>query len=108
MIRYTDRLDLADLAAPIGTIGDSYDDAMAEPLNGMFKAELVTLHGPWRTRRQLELAIVKWINWYNYRRPHSEIGDIPPAEQESNWYRQQDLVTTTGNLQTGWYAPCFV
>jgi len=97
-LRYTDRLDVAGLAASIGTIGDSYDNAMAEALNGTFKAELVTLHGPWRTRRQLELAIVEWIDWYNHRRLHSEIGDIPPAEQESNWYRQQDLVTTTGNL----------
>ena len=97
-LRYTDRLDVAGLAASIGTIGDSYDNAMAEALNGTFKAELIKLHGPWRTRHQLELAIIEWIDWYNHRRLHSEIGDIPHAEQESNWYRQQDMVTTTGNL----------
>jgi len=63
---------------------------MAEALNGTFKAELVTLHGPWRTRRQLEIAIVEWIDWYNHRRLHGEIGDIPPDEHETLWYRQQD------------------
>jgi len=90
--------DGGGLAPSIDTVGDSDDNAMAEALNGTFKAELVTLHGPWRTRRQLELAIVEWIDWFNYRRLRSEIRDIPPAEQESNWYRQQDLVATTGNL----------
>lgn len=96
-IRYTDRLATAGLAASIGTVGDSYDNAMAEALNGTFKAELVTLHGPWRTRRQLEIAIVEWIDWYNHRRLHSEIGDIPPVEHEQNWYRQQDLALAAGN-----------
>jgi len=57
--RYSDRLATA---ASIDTVGDSYDNAMAEALNGAFKAELVTLHGPWRTRRQLEIALVEWID----------------------------------------------
>ena len=96
-IRYTDRLATAGLAASIGTVGDSYDNAMAEALNGTFKAELVTPHGSWRTRRQLEIAIVEWIDWYNHRRLHSEIGDIPPVEHEQNWYRQQDLALAAGN-----------
>jgi putative transposase len=96
-IRYTDRLATAGLAASIGTIGDSYDNAMAEALNGTFKAELVGLHGPWRTRRQLEIAIVEWIDWYNHRRLHSEIGHIPPVEHEQLWYRQQDLALVAGN-----------
>ena len=96
-IRYTDRLATAGLAASIGTVGDSYDNAMAEALNGTFKAELVTLHGPWRSRRQLEIAIIEWIDWYNHRRLHSEIGDTPPAEHEQNWYRQQDLAHAAGN-----------
>ena len=65
-IRYTDRLADAGLNASIGTIGDSYDNAMAEALNGTFKAELVKLHGPWRTRRQLEIAIIEWIDWSRY------------------------------------------
>ena len=96
-IRYTDRLATAGLNASVGTVGDSYDNAMAEALNGTFKAELVTLHGPWRTRRQLEIAIVEWIDWYNHRRLHSEIGDVPPAEHETLWYRQQDLALKAGN-----------
>ena len=62
-IRYTDRLASAGMAASVGTVGDSYDNAMAEALNGTFKAELIALHGPWRTRRQLEIAIVEWIDW---------------------------------------------
>ena len=70
---------------------------MAEALNGTFKAELIKLHGPWRTRRQLEIAIIEWIDWYNHRRLHSEIGDLPPTELESNWYRQQDLALVAGN-----------
>ena len=96
-IRYTDRLATAGIAASVGTVGDSYDNAMAEALNGTFKAELVTLHGPWRTRRELEIAIVEWIDWYNHRRLHTEIGDIPPAEHETAWYRQQDLALKAGN-----------
>ena len=87
-IRYTDRLETAGLAASIGTVGDSYDNAMAEALNGSFKAELIELQGPWRTRRELEIAIVKWIDWYNHRRLHSAIGDVPPAEHENAWHQR--------------------
>lgn len=89
-IRYTDRLADADIAASIGSVGDSYDNAMAEALNGTFKAELVQLHGPWRSRAQLEKAIIDWIDWYNATRLHGEIGDIPPAEHEAAWYRQHN------------------
>ena len=63
---------------------------MAEALNGTFKAELVKLHGPWRSRAQLEIAIIEWIDWYNTRRLHREIGDVPPAEHEADWYRQHN------------------
>jgi putative transposase len=93
-IRCADRLH----AASIGSIGDSYDNAMAEALNGTFKAELVRLHGPWRTRADLEFAIIEWIQWYNAARLHSELGDVPPAEYEAGWYRhadQQQLAITT-------------
>ena len=85
-IRYSDRLADARIAASIGTVADSYDNAMAEALNGTFKAELVKLHGPWRTRAELETAIINWIYWYNERRLHGEIGDMPPAEYEHLWY----------------------
>jgi putative transposase len=96
-IRYTDRLATAGLSASVGTVGDSYDNAMAEALNGTFKAELIALHGPWRSRRELEIAVIEWIDWYNHRRLHSEIGDVPPVELEDHWYVQQDLALRAGN-----------
>lgn len=64
--------------------------AVAEALNGTFKSELVKLHGPWRTRSQLEIAIIEWIDWYNGLRLHREIGDIPPAEHKAHWYRHNE------------------
>jgi putative transposase len=67
---------------------------MAEALNGTFKAELVKLHGPWKIRAHLELAIIRWVDWYNETRLHGEFGDIPPAEHEAAWYRQQNAATT--------------
>jgi len=85
--RYTDRLDQAGIAASIGTVGDSYDNAMAEALNGTYKSELVKLWGPWRTRIQLELATIEWIDWYNAVRLHGAIQDVPPAEHEADWYQ---------------------
>jgi putative transposase len=84
--RYTDRLTEAGISASIGSVGDSFDNAMAEALNGTFKAELVKLHRPWRTRHQLEIAVIEWVDWYNASRLHGEIGDIPPAEYELDWY----------------------
>ncbi len=95
-IRYSDRLAEEAIAASIGSVGDSYDNAMAEALNGTFKAELIHLHGPWRTRRQLEIAIIEWIDWYNASRLHGEIGDIPPFEHEADWYLQNAPATVTG------------
>ncbi len=96
-IRYSDRLIDVDIAASIGSVGDSYDNAMAEALNGTFKTELVKLHGPWRTRSQLEIAIIEWIDWYNATRLHGEIGDIPPFEHEDRWYRHNTPAITAGN-----------
>ena len=90
-IRYADRLHDAGIAASIRTVGDSYDNAMAEALNGTFKSELVYLHGPWRTRAQLEFAIIEWIDWYNACRLHGEIGDVPPIEFEAAWRAGQPV-----------------
>lgn len=84
--RYSDRLAEVNVSASVGSRGDSYDNAMIESLNGTFKAELIKLHGPWRTRDATEIAIIEWIDWYNADRLHSEIGDIPPAEHEAAWY----------------------
>jgi putative transposase len=96
-IRYSDRLHDAGISASIGSVGDSYDNAMAESLNGTFKAELVHLHGPWRTRVELETAIINWIYWYNETRLHGEIGDIPPAEYEHLWYTYTQPALTGTN-----------
>ena len=92
-LRYSDRLAEVAVSASVGSRGDSYDNAMAESLNGTFKAELIKLHGPWRTRDATEIAIIEWIDWYNAVRLHSEIGDIPPAEHEANWYRHNPAAT---------------
>ena len=88
-LRYTDRLAQAGIRPSVGTVGDSYDNALAEALIGSFKAELVTKQGPWRTRRQLEEATIEWIQWFNHHRLHSAIGHVTPAEKEADWYRQR-------------------
>ena len=85
--RYSDRLAEVNVSASVGSRGDSYDNAMIESLNGTFKAELIKLHGPWRTRDATEIAIIEWIDWYNAVRLHGEIDDVPPAEHEADWYR---------------------
>ncbi len=96
-IRYTERLAEAGIAPSVGSVGDSYDNAMAESAIGLFKTELIDQRGPWRTADQVELSTLEWINWFNYARLHSEIGDIPPAELEAGYYdalAQQHLMVT--------------
>jgi putative transposase len=80
--QFTDALDDHGLAGSLGSTGDAYDNALAESFVDSFKAELIA-DRPWRTRGQLELAIVEWVGWYNHRRLHSSLGDIPPAEFEA-------------------------
>jgi putative transposase len=82
-IRYTQRLAEAGAVASVGSKGDSYDNAMAEAFNSLFKAELVRNKGPWRGLDDLEIATVEYIDWYNNRRLHGELGHIPPAEHEA-------------------------
>jgi putative transposase len=89
--RYSDRLAEVNVSASVGSRGDSYDNAMIESLNGTFKSELIKLHGPWRTRDATELAIIEWIDWYNAVRLHGQIGDVPPADHEAAWYRQNPI-----------------
>ena len=85
-IRSTDRLDEAGAVASVGSRGDSYDNALAETVNGLFKAELIRRQGPWRTADQVELATLAWVQWWNQRRLHGTIGDVPPAEYEAAYY----------------------
>lgn len=91
--RYSDRLAEANVSASVGSRGDSYDNAMIESLNGTFKAELIKLHGPWRTRDATEIAIIEWIDWYNAVRLHGEISDVPPADHEADWYRHNPVAS---------------
>jgi putative transposase len=82
-IRYTERLAEVDAVASVGSVGDSYDNAMAEAFNSLFKAELVRNKGPWRGIDDLEIAVAEYIDWYNHRRLHGELGLIPPVECEA-------------------------
>ena len=79
---YSEQMAAHGIAPSIGTTGDSYDNAMAESGIGLYKAELIWRQGPWRTHDQLELATLEYVDWFNYRRLHGEIGHVPPAEFE--------------------------
>jgi len=81
-IAYTERLNEAGINPSVGSVGDSYDNALAETINGLYKTELVYNLGPWRSIEQLELATLKWVHWFNHERLMGPIGDIPPAELE--------------------------
>jgi putative transposase len=85
-IRYTDRLAEAGAVRSVGSRGDSYDNALAESVNGLYKTEVIRKQGPWRSVEQLELATARWVHWYNHRRLHSSIGDVPPAEFEQAYH----------------------
>lgn len=85
-ITYTERLADTGIEPSVGSRGDSYDNALAESEIGLFKTELIRRRGPWRTPEQVELATLEWVDWFNNRRLHSSIGDIPPVELEENYY----------------------
>ena len=87
-IRYTERLADAGAVCSVGSRGDSYDNALAEAVNGLYKAELIRKDGPWRSLEQVELATAEWVDWWNQRRLHSAIGDVPPAEFEAHYHQQ--------------------
>jgi putative transposase len=85
-IRYTERLAEAGASASVGSTGDSYDNALAEAFNSLFKAELVRNRGPWKNIDDLEIATAEYIDWFNHRRLHGEIGMIPPIELEDTYH----------------------
>ena len=87
-IRYTERLDQAGVKPSVGSKGDSYDNALAETINGLYKAELIHRRGPWKNRESVELATLQWVHWFNHIRLLKTIGGIPPAEAEANYWRQ--------------------
>ena len=94
-IRYSERLAEAGIEPSVGSTGDSYDNALAETINGLYKAEIIHRRGPWKTREAVELATLEWVSWFNHHRLLEPIGYIPPAEAEANYWRQQAEVSTT-------------
>lgn len=91
----TERLAALGMRASIGTVGDAYDNALAESTIGLFKTELIRRRGPWRTLDDVEIATLEWVDWFNNRRLHTELGDVPPAEHETTYYRQITASPTT-------------
>ncbi|KTR39199.1 hypothetical protein NS263_11000 [Curtobacterium oceanosedimentum] len=93
-IRYTDRLAEAGAVASVGSTGDSYDNALAEAVNSIFKAELIRNRGPWRGLEDLEIATLEYIDWFNHRRLHGELRMVPPVEFEHDHYQHEPAPTT--------------
>ncbi len=87
-IRYTERLAEAGIEPSVGSKGDSYDNALAETINGLYKAELIHRRAPWKTIESLELATLEWVTWFNHQRLLEPLGYIPPAEAEDRYYLQ--------------------
>ena len=87
-IRYTERLAEAGIEPSVGSVGDSYDNALAETVNGLFKAEVIRRRGPWRSFEAVEFATLEWVDWFNNHRLLEPIGNIPPAEAEARYYAQ--------------------
>ena len=87
-IRYTERLAEAGMESSVGSVGDSYDNALAETINGLYKTEVIRRRGPWRNIDAVEYATLEWVDWFNHRRLLEPIGDIPPTELEMAYYRQ--------------------
>ena len=88
-VRYTERLAEAGVERSVGSVGDSYDNALAETINGLFKTEVIYRMGPWRSLEQVEIAVLRWVHWFNHKRLLEPLGYMPPMEFEKEYYRQQ-------------------
>ncbi|OYD54143.1 IS3 family transposase, partial [Thauera propionica] len=97
-IRYSERLAEAGVKPSVGSRGDSYDNALAETINGLYKTELIHRRAPWKSRESVELATLQWVHWFNHTRLLEPIGYIPPAEAEANYFRQLAEKTETAVL----------
>ncbi|MDC7685319.1 IS3 family transposase [Asticcacaulis sp. BYS171W] len=91
-IKYTERLAEAGIEPSVGSVGDSYDNALAETINGLYKAEVIHKRGPWRNFEAVEFATLEWVDWFNHRRLLEPIGNIPPAEAEQLYYAALDTL----------------
>ena len=89
-VRYSERLTDAGISASVGSTGDSYDNALAESIIGLYKTEVIHRQGPWRSLDAVEYATLEWVDWFNQRRLLEPIGHIPPAELEQTYYHQRD------------------
>ena len=98
-IKYTERLAEAGIEPSVGSVGDSYDNALAETINGLYKAEVIHRRGPWRSYEAVEFATLEWVDWFNNRRLLEPIGNIPPAEAEANYYAALDQPAMAAKLR---------
>ena len=89
-LKYSERLAEAGIEPSVGSVGDSYDNALAETINGLYKAEVIHRRGPWRNFEAVEFATLEWVDWFNHRRLLEPIGNIPPAEAEERYYAMLD------------------
>jgi len=97
-ISYTERLAESGIEPSVGSVGDSYDNALAETIIGLYKAELIYKDGPWRGVQQVELKTLDWVDWFNNRRLFEPIGNIPPVEYEELYYQQQEAPAMVAGL----------
>jgi transposase InsO family protein len=98
-IRYTDRLAEAGIEPSVGSAGDSYDNAMAESIIGLFKTEIIKRGAPWRHAEQVELATLRWVGWFNDTRLMEVLGYRPPVEVEQEYYRSQEAQAMVAGLR---------
>jgi transposase InsO family protein len=98
-ICYIERLTEAGIVPSVGTVGDSYDNALAETINGLFKTEVIRRRGPWRHLEDVELATLAWVDWFNNRRLFEPIGNIPPVEFEEAHYHSQQAPARVAGLK---------
>ena len=91
-IKYTERLAEAGIEPSVGSVGDSYDNALAETINGLYKAEVIYRRGPWRNFEAVEYATLEWVDWFNHRRLLEPIGNTPHAEAEEQYYAAETIV----------------
>ena len=98
-IKYTERLAEAGIEPSVGSVGDSYDNTLAETINGLYKAEVIHRRGPWKSFEALEFATLEWVDWFNHRRLLEPIGNIPPAEAEEQYYAAIDNLDMAARLK---------
>jgi len=97
-IRYTERLAEAGIEPSVGSVGDSYDNALAETIIGLYKTEVIYRRGPWHNLEHVEFATLEWVDWFNNRRILEPIGDIPPIEFEQQYYEQLKVQAMVAGL----------